>query len=114
MFSGAANKRMSKLVEVLLSTEEKARLIPAIRTKLRFYYVNSQGETPKCGPGGRKSCRRDPKGAHSYLFLAANMPAANMREDGVRSISATCETCQHEAVLNADRWPADMPVPGRL
>jgi hypothetical protein len=39
------------------------------------------------------------------------MPAANMREDGVRSISATCETCQHEAVLNADRWPADMPVP---
>jgi hypothetical protein len=42
------------------------------------------------------------------------MPAANMREDGVRSISATCETCQHEAVLNADRWPADMPVPGRL
>ena len=28
-----------------------------------------------------------------------------------RSIVATCETCQHEAVLNADRWPADMPVP---
>jgi hypothetical protein len=36
---------------------------------------------------------------------------ANMRENGVRSISATCETCQHEAVLNADRWPANMPVP---
>jgi hypothetical protein len=49
----------------------------------RFYYVNSQGETPKCGPRARKSCRRDPKGAHSYVFLAANMPAANMREDGV-------------------------------
>jgi hypothetical protein len=39
------------------------------------------------------------------------MPAANMREDGVRSISATCETCQDEAVLNADGWPADKPVP---
>ena len=39
------------------------------------------------------------------------MTLANMREHGVRSISATCETCQHEAVLNADRWPADMPVP---
>ena len=39
------------------------------------------------------------------------MTLANMRENGVRSISATCETCQHEAVLNADRWPADMPVP---
>jgi hypothetical protein len=39
------------------------------------------------------------------------MTLANMRENGVRSISATCETCQHEAVLNGDRWPADMPVP---
>ena len=31
-----------------------------------------------------------------------------MRENGVPSISATCETCQHEAVLSADQWP---PVP---
>ena len=39
------------------------------------------------------------------------MTLANMRDNGVRSISATCETCQHEAVLNADGWPADTPVP---
>jgi hypothetical protein len=39
------------------------------------------------------------------------MTLANMRENGVRSISAMCETCQHEAVLNADSWPADIPVP---
>jgi hypothetical protein len=38
------------------------------------------------------------------------MTLANMRENGVRSIAATCETCQHETVLNADRWAADMPV----
>jgi hypothetical protein len=39
------------------------------------------------------------------------MTLANMRENGVRSILATCETCQHEAVLDADQWPAEMPVP---
>jgi hypothetical protein len=36
---------------------------------------------------------------------------ANMRENGVCSILATCETCQHEAVLSVHKWPADMPVP---
>jgi hypothetical protein len=39
------------------------------------------------------------------------MTLANMRENGVWSISATCETCHHEAVLSADQWPPDMPVP---
>jgi hypothetical protein len=39
------------------------------------------------------------------------MSLANMRENGVRRILATCETCQHEAVLDADHWPADLPVP---
>jgi len=39
------------------------------------------------------------------------MTLANMREQGVRSILATCEACQHEAVLEADQWPAEMPVP---
>ena len=40
-----------------------------------------------------------------------------MRENGVRSISATCETCQHEAVLNADRlagWRASEGKQERL
>jgi hypothetical protein len=39
------------------------------------------------------------------------MTLANMRANGVRSILATCETCQHEAVLDADQWPDDLPVP---
>jgi hypothetical protein len=39
------------------------------------------------------------------------MTLANMRENGVRSITATCETCQHEAILGVDHWPGDMPVP---
>jgi hypothetical protein len=39
------------------------------------------------------------------------MTLANMREHGVRSIEATCRTCQHSARLNVDGWPADVPVP---
>jgi hypothetical protein len=39
------------------------------------------------------------------------MTLANMRENGVGSILATCETCEHDAVLHAEKWPADMPVP---
>ena len=30
---------------------------------------------------------------------------------GVRSVEATCEACRHEAVVNCDALPADMPVP---
>jgi hypothetical protein len=40
------------------------------------------------------------------------MTLANMRENGVRSITATCETCQHEAILGVDHWPGDMPACG--
>jgi hypothetical protein len=39
------------------------------------------------------------------------MTLANMRENGVHSVVATCAKCQHEAVLDVDHWPADMPVP---
>jgi hypothetical protein len=34
------------------------------------------------------------------------MTLANMRPNGVRSIAVYCWTCHHEAVLNADCWPA--------
>jgi hypothetical protein len=36
---------------------------------------------------------------------------ANMRQNGVRSVEAICETCQHEAVVNRDAMPASLPVP---
>ncbi len=39
------------------------------------------------------------------------MTLANMRENGTRSVEATCEVCGHEAVVNVDAWPADYPVP---
>ena len=39
------------------------------------------------------------------------MDLANMRQNGVRSVEATCEACRHEAVVNCDALPADMPVP---
>ena len=39
------------------------------------------------------------------------MTLANMRENGVRSVVATCAKCSHEGVLDVQRWPADTPVP---
>jgi hypothetical protein len=32
------------------------------------------------------------------------MTLANMRENGVRSLSVTCELCHHEAVMNVDAF----------
>jgi hypothetical protein len=34
-----------------------------------------------------------------------------MRANGVRSIAVSGWECHHEAVLSADSWPDDVPVP---
>jgi len=39
------------------------------------------------------------------------MTLANMRENGVHSVVATCGKCQHEGVLDVQRWRADTAVP---
>ena len=39
------------------------------------------------------------------------MDLANMRQSGVRSVTAECEACKREAVVNCDALPADLPVP---
>ena len=39
------------------------------------------------------------------------MTLANMRENGVRSLSVTCELCHHEAVMNVDAFDDAVPVP---
>jgi hypothetical protein len=36
---------------------------------------------------------------------------ADMRENGMRSLAVSCWNCHHEAVLSAERWPDDVPVP---
>jgi hypothetical protein len=38
------------------------------------------------------------------------MTLGNMRANGVRSIAIYCWTCHHDAVMNADRWPDDLPM----
>jgi hypothetical protein len=40
------------------------------------------------------------------------MTLANMRAQGVRSLSVSCWLCHHGAVLIADRWPNEVPLPG--
>jgi hypothetical protein len=39
------------------------------------------------------------------------MTLANMRENGVHSLSVTCELCHHEALMNVDAFGDATPVP---
>jgi hypothetical protein len=39
------------------------------------------------------------------------MTLANMRGNGVRSLSVTCELCHHEALVNVDAFDDATPVP---
>jgi hypothetical protein len=39
------------------------------------------------------------------------MTLANMRANGVRSLSVTCELCHHEAAMNVDAFDDAVPVP---
>jgi hypothetical protein len=39
------------------------------------------------------------------------MTLANMRENGVRSLSVTCHLCHHEAVINVDAFDDGVPIP---
>jgi hypothetical protein len=34
-----------------------------------------------------------------------------MRDNGARSLFVSCWNCHHRAVLSADAWPDDLPVP---
>jgi hypothetical protein len=39
------------------------------------------------------------------------MTLANMRQNGVRAVTATCEACAHEADVNVDALPETVTVP---
>jgi hypothetical protein len=39
------------------------------------------------------------------------MDLANMRAQGARSLSVSCELCRHEAVMNVDRFDDATPAP---
>jgi hypothetical protein len=41
------------------------------------------------------------------------MTLANMRQNGVRALIATCEACGHKADVNADALPETIAVPKR-
>jgi hypothetical protein len=39
------------------------------------------------------------------------MTLGNMRDNGVRSLDVSCWQCHHRAILRADPWSDDVPVP---
>jgi hypothetical protein len=39
------------------------------------------------------------------------MTLGNMRANGVRSLDVSCWRCHHRAILSADPWSDDVPVP---
>ena len=39
------------------------------------------------------------------------MTLGNMRANGVRSLDVSCWLCHHRAILSAEPWPDDVPVP---
>jgi RNase P subunit RPR2 len=39
------------------------------------------------------------------------MTLANMRENGVRAVAATCEACNHQADVSVDAMPENVHVP---
>ena len=43
--------------------------------------------------------------------LGPPMTLANMRENGVRAVTATCEACRREADVNVDALPEIVTVP---
>ena len=46
------------------------------------------------------------------IYTGPPMTLANMREQGVRSLSLTCELCHHAATMNVDRFADTIAVPG--
>jgi hypothetical protein len=46
----------------------------------------------------------------SYKIEPAPMDLANMRRNGVRSISVQCIDCGHSGTVNMDRYPGHLPV----
>jgi hypothetical protein len=39
------------------------------------------------------------------------MTLGNMRANGVRSLDVSCWQCHHRAIMSAEPWPDDVPVP---
>jgi hypothetical protein len=39
------------------------------------------------------------------------MTLGNMRANGVRSLDVSCWQCHHRAIMSADPWSDDVPVP---
>lgn len=48
---------------------------------------------------------------HHFTEPVEPMTLGNMRQHGVRSLSVTCSICHHEAIMSAEPWQDEIPVP---
>ena len=85
---------------------------------------NAKGE-PRCGAGdgsrqvhGPTAFPDDSSPAYARQMAARRlnepiepMTLGNMRANGVRSLDVCCWICHHRAIMSADRWPDDVPMP---
>jgi hypothetical protein len=55
--------------------------------------------------------REDRAGPPKQAYRGPPMTLANMRANGVRSLSVSCGLCGHEALLNVDAFGGAMPIP---
>jgi hypothetical protein len=46
-----------------------------------------------------------------FKHLMEPMTLGNMRANGVRSLDVSCRQCHDRAILSADPWPDDAPMP---
>jgi hypothetical protein len=45
------------------------------------------------------------------IYPIVPMTLGNMRQHGVRPPAVACSICHHEAIISAEPWPDDVPVP---
>jgi hypothetical protein len=55
--------------------------------------------------------REDRAGPRKQAYRGLPMTLANMRANGVRSLSVACGLCGHEALLNVDAFGDAVPIP---
>ncbi len=79
--------------------------------------ATSRSRNKRPQPAGLQAASFRLAQAHGLTTLRSKpgppMTLANMRQNGVHAVTATCEACGHKADVNVDALPESLTVPGR-